>query len=182
MAEGECKALSLIFRIAALGLLVAAAVVKATESEVVGGDGGTESSSYSSVSYSQYNALRYFVAAGAISAVCSAVALYLFAVCAAAAVGSLPLVPFLDAAAQGFLFSAAGAAFAARDVVSRTGTAAGSWGSSGGEGSVCDVASAFCGRVTVAGAVCAFAAVSATVAALARDAGHGSSGGRRCEW
>jgi len=58
MAEGECKALSLIFRIAALGLLVAAAVVKATESEVVGGDGGTESSSYSSVSYSQYNALR----------------------------------------------------------------------------------------------------------------------------
>ena len=123
------------------------------------------------------------MAAGAISAVCSAAALYLFAVRADAAVASLPLVPALDAAAQGFLLSAAGAAFATRDVVGGTGTAAGSWGSSaGGGGSVCDAAGAFCGRVTVAETVCAFAAVSAAVAALARDAGDGSSGRRRSDW
>ncbi|XP_066339153.1 CASP-like protein 1U1 [Miscanthus floridulus] len=181
MAEEVYKALSLLFRIAALGLSVAAAVVMGTASQLVIIDGSPESSSYSA-SYSQYNALRYFVAAGAISAVCSAAALYLFAVRADAAVASLPLVPVLDAAAQGFLFSAAGAAFATRDVVGGTGTAAGSWGSNAGGGSVCDSAGAFCGRVIVAAAACAFAAVSAAVAALARDASDGTSGGRRCDW
>ncbi|CAD6252977.1 unnamed protein product [Miscanthus lutarioriparius] len=182
MADEVYKALSLLFRIAVLGLSVAAIVVMGTASQLVIVDGNPESSSYS-VSYSQYNALRYFVAAGAIAAVCSAAALYLFTVSADAAVVSVPLVPFLDAATQGFLFSAAGAAFATRDVVGGTGTAAGSWGSSaGGGGSVCDAAGAFCGRVTVAAAVCAFAAVSAAVAALARDEGDGSSGGRRSDW
>ncbi|OQU83941.1 hypothetical protein SORBI_3005G202200 [Sorghum bicolor] len=178
MAEEVWKALSLLFRIAALGLSLAAAIVMATASQlVIGGGGGHESSSYS-VSFGQYNALRYFVAAGAISAVCSAAALYLFAVRAdfTVVVVSLPLVPVLDAAAQGFLFSAAGAAFATRDVVGG--------GTSAGRGSsVCDAAGAFCGRVTVAAAVCAFAAVSVATAALAsRDAGGGSSEGRRFEW
>ncbi|KAJ1276622.1 hypothetical protein BS78_05G228200 [Paspalum vaginatum] len=181
MADGEVKAVSLLFRIASLSLSVAAAVVMGTASEVViVAAGGGRPSSYS-VSYSQYNALTYFVAAGAISAVCSAVALYLFAVRAAAtaAIGSLPLVPLLDAAAQAFLFSAAGAVFAARGAV---GSAAGPWGSGGGRGAgLCDAAAAFCGRVSVAAAICASAAVAVAVASLAKDARRGS-GGRCCDW
>jgi hypothetical protein len=114
---------------------------------------------------------RYFVAAGAISAICSAAALYLFAVRADAAVASQPLVSILDAVAQGFLFSAAGAALAGRDVLG------GPSGSSAGGGRVCDVAGTFCGRVTVAAAVCAFAAVSAAVTALTRDAGEAAQEG-----
>ena len=131
-------------------------------------------------------ACRYFVAAGAISAVCSAAALYLCAVrsAAAATIGSLPLVPLLDAAAQGLLFSAAGAAFAARGVV---GTAAGPWGSSGGDaggggGSVCDAAGAFCGKVSVAAGVGACAAVVVAVAAMARDARRRGSSEGPCDW
>ena len=57
MAEEVYKALSLLFRIAALGLSVAAAVVMGTASQLVIIDGSPESSSYST-SYSQYNALR----------------------------------------------------------------------------------------------------------------------------
>ena len=133
-------------------------------------------------------ACRYFVAAGAISAVCSAAALYLCAVrsAAAATIGSLPLVPLLDAAAQGLLFSAAGAAFAARGVV---GTAAGPWGGGGGDaggggggGSVCDAAGAFCGKVSVAAGVGACAAVAVAVAAMARDARRRGSSEGPCDW
>ncbi|XP_025815464.1 CASP-like protein 1U1 [Panicum hallii] len=132
------------------------------------------------------SACRYFVVAGAISAVCSAAALYLCAVRAAAAIGSLQLqlVPLLDAAAQGLLFSAAGTAFAARGVV---GGAAGPWGSSGvdvggGGGSMCDAAGAFCGKVSVAAGVGACAAVAVAVAALARDARRRGSSGGSCDW
>lgn len=58
--EGEWKALGLVFRIAALGLSVAAAVVMGTASQLVIVDGrAPESLSSYSVSYSQYNALRY---------------------------------------------------------------------------------------------------------------------------
>ncbi|CAD6255932.1 unnamed protein product [Miscanthus lutarioriparius] len=139
MAEEVYKALSLLFRVAALGLSVAAAVVMGTASQLVIVDGSPESSSYFRL-----------------------------------------LQPVQRS--KGFLFSAAGAAFATRDVVGGTGTAAGSWGSNAGGGSVCDSAGAFCGRVIVAAAACAFAAVSAAVAALARDASDGTSGGRRCDW
>ncbi|OEL17963.1 hypothetical protein BAE44_0021017 [Dichanthelium oligosanthes] len=184
MADGESKAVSLLFRIAALVLSVAAAALMGTASQLVIVDGDQGPFSYA-VSYSHYNALTYFVAAGAISAVCSAAALYLCAVraAAAAAIGPLPLVPLLDAATQALLFSAAGAAFAARGVV---GSAAGPWGSSAGEGgggSVCDAAGAFCGKVSVAAAVGAFAAVAVAVASLARDTRRGSSsGGSCCDW
>ena len=58
MADEVYKALSLLFRIALLGLSVAAIVVMGTASQLVIVDGNPESSSYS-VSYSQYNALRY---------------------------------------------------------------------------------------------------------------------------
>ncbi|CAL4986209.1 unnamed protein product [Urochloa decumbens] len=165
MADGEGKAVSLVLRIVALCLSVAAAAVMGTASQLVIVDDDRGSSSYA-VSYTQYNVLKYFVAAGAISAVCSAAALYQFAVHAAAAFCSLPLVPLLDAAAQGLLFSAAGAAFAAR----------GDWG-----GGVCDAAGAFCWKVSAASGVGAIAAVSVAVAALAGDTprrrGGGGSGG-----
>ncbi|PUZ45671.1 hypothetical protein GQ55_8G243700 [Panicum hallii var. hallii] len=185
MADGEAgKAVSLLFRIAALVLSVAAAVVMGTASQLVVGGGDRGAPSSYAVSCSQYNALKYFVVAGAISAVCSAAALYLCAVRAAAAIGSLPLVPLLDAAAQGLLFSAAGAAIAERGVVAG---AAGPWGSSGvdvggGGGSVCDAAGAFCGKVSVAAGVGACAAVAVAVAALARDARRRGSSGGSCDW
>ncbi|CAN6381937.1 unnamed protein product [Urochloa humidicola] len=169
MADSDGKAVSLLLRIIALCLSVAAAAVMGTASQLVIDDGDRGPSSYA-VSYTQYNALKYFVAAGAIAAVCSAAALYLFAVRPAAAFCSLPMVPFLDAAAQGLLFSAAGAAFAAR----------GDWGGGG----VCDAAAAFCGKVSVAAGVGATAAVAVAVAALAGDArrrrGCGGSGGSSC--
>ncbi|CAO2038820.1 unnamed protein product [Urochloa humidicola] len=152
MANGECKVVSLLLRIAALALSVAAAAVMGTASQlVIVDDGNRESSSYA-ILYTQFNALKYFVAAGAIAAVCSAAALYLLAVRAAAAFCSCSLVPLLDAAAQGLLFSAAGVAFAAR----------GDWGGGG----VCDTAGTFCGKVSVG----AIAAVAVAVAALDSDA------------
>ncbi|KAL6629291.1 hypothetical protein ACP70R_029056 [Stipagrostis hirtigluma subsp. patula] len=172
-AEGA-KAVSLVCRIVAVALSVAAAAVMGTASQWVavdGGGGGSSSSSYV-VSYRHYKALVYFVAAGAISAVCSAVALYVSAVHgkpAGAGAGAM-FVAVLDTVAQGLLFSAAGAAFAARGVLA--GDAAGPWGS----GSVCDIAGAFCGRVSTAAAAGAFAAVTVAVAALAKDA-RGSLGG-----
>ncbi|CAL4979067.1 unnamed protein product [Urochloa decumbens] len=169
MADGEGKAVSLVLRIVALCLSVAAAAVMGTASQLVIVDDGDRGLSSYTVSYSQYNALKYFVAAGAIAAVCSAAALYLFAVRAAAAFCSLTLVPLLDAAAQGLLFSAAGAAFAAR----------GDWG-----GGVCDAAAAFCWKVSIAARVGAIAAVAAAVAALAGGApqrrGCGSGSGGSC--
>ncbi|XP_062183043.1 CASP-like protein 1U1 [Phragmites australis] len=167
MAEG--KAVSLVFRIAAVVLSVAAAVVMGTASQLIVVGGGRGSSSSYVVSYSHYNALVYFVAAGAISAVCSALALYTSAV-REATIGSLPLVPLLDAIAQALLFSAAGAAFAARGVV---GVAAGPWGS---PGSVCDAAGAFCGRVSTAAAIGVFAAAAVAVAALTSKDARRSSG------
>ncbi|CAL4990302.1 unnamed protein product [Urochloa decumbens] len=170
MADGEGKAVSLVLRIVALCLSVAAAAVMGTASQLVIVDDGDRGLSTYTVSYSQYNALKYFVASGAIAAVCSAAALYLFAVRAsAAAFCSLPLVTLLDAAAQGLLFSAAGAAFAAR----------GAWG-----GGVCDAAAAFCWKVSIAAGVGAIAAVAAAVAALAGGApqrrGCGSGSGGSC--
>ncbi|CAO2149961.1 unnamed protein product [Urochloa humidicola] len=163
MTDGKCKAVSLILRIIALALSVAAAAVMGTASQlvIVDVDGDRGSSRYT-VSYTQYNALKFFVAAGAIAAVCSAAALYLFAVRAAVAFFSLSVVPLLDAAAQGLLFSAAGAAFTAR----------GDWGGGG----VCDAAAAFCGKVSVAAGVGAIAAVAVAVAALAGDARRRRSG------
>ncbi|XP_062197875.1 CASP-like protein 1U1 [Phragmites australis] len=80
MAEVEgAEAVGLVFRIAALALSVAAAVVMGTASQLVVVDGGRGPSSYV-VSYSHYSALVYFVVAGVVSAICSAVALYLSAV------------------------------------------------------------------------------------------------------
>jgi len=123
MADGEAgKAVCLLFRIAALVLSVAAAVVMGTASQLVVVDGDRRATPSRTVSTTLSSkrlpsslphahtrclralrlvrrACRYFVAAHAISAVCSAVALYLCAVRAAAAIGSLPLVPLLDAAA-----------------------------------------------------------------------------------
>nr|CAB3490457.1 unnamed protein product [Digitaria exilis] len=186
MGDGECtKAVSLLFRIAALGLSVAAAVVMATATQlvIVGGDRGSSSTSSYTISYSHYSALTYFVAATAISAVCTAAALYLYGVRAAAGNGWLPVMTLMDAAAQGFLFSAAGAAFAARGVIG--GGVAAPWGGSGTAiDSVCDAAGAFCGKVSVAAAVCALAAVAVAVAALAGDARRGSSSSRGscCDW
>src|SRR6266508_3878367 len=84
--------------------------------------------------------------------------------------GGGALVPLLDAVAQGFLFSAAGAAFAARGLVGDA--AAGPVGSGGG--GVCDVAGEFCGRVSTAAAVGAFAALAVAVAALASRDGRRS--------
>lgn len=60
MAGGDgSKALSILLRIAALCLSVAAAVVMGTASDqVMDADGGRRSSTYYAVSYSQYNALK----------------------------------------------------------------------------------------------------------------------------
>ena len=59
MADGEAgKAVSLLFRIAALVLSVAAAVVMGTASQLVVVDGDRGAPSSYAVSYSQYNALK----------------------------------------------------------------------------------------------------------------------------
>ncbi|TVU23804.1 hypothetical protein EJB05_26186, partial [Eragrostis curvula] len=151
------KALTIIFRIAALALSVAAAVVMGTASQLAVADGGRghDWSSYT-VSYSDYKALVYFVAASAFAAVCSAAGLFLVAVNRKAGA----VVAVIDVLAQGFLFSGAGAAFATRGVVG-----------------VCDAAGAFCGKVAVAAVLGAFAAVAVALAALAsKDGGRSLRG------
>ncbi|KAK1647976.1 hypothetical protein QYE76_065781 [Lolium multiflorum] len=141
------KAASLAFRIVALALSVAAAVAMGTANQLM----------VVSYNYKHYSALVYFVAGSAISAVCGALALFLFVYRGG---GSLT-VSLLDTTVQAILFSASGAALATRDCFSagadalrdRTGTAA-------------------------ALGVCAAAAVS--VAALTRDKHRNWSGHRSC--
>uniref|UniRef100_A0A453M2F2 CASP-like protein n=1 Tax=Aegilops tauschii subsp. strangulata TaxID=200361 RepID=A0A453M2F2_AEGTS len=109
-------------------------------------------------------ARSYFVVGSVISAVCSALALYLFVVHGG---GGSIAVSLLDAAAQALLFSASGAALAARGCFA------------GGAG-------AFRGRVGIAAAVGACAAAAVLVAALAGNApsrgrGGGAAGGSGCK-
>ncbi|KAE8810559.1 CASP-like protein 1U1 [Hordeum vulgare] len=133
---GGAKAASLALRIVALALSVAAAVVMG-----------------SVVSYN--SALVYFVVGSVVSAVCSALALYLFVVHGG---GGSIAVSLLDAAAQGLLFSASGAALAAR-------------------GCFAGAADAFRGRVGIAAGVGACAAAAVLVAALAGNAPRARGGG-----
>ncbi|XP_048532194.1 CASP-like protein 1U1 [Triticum urartu] len=124
MAEmSGAKAASLALRIVALALSVGAAVVMG-----------------SVVSYNS--------ALVVVSAVCSALALYLFVVHGG---GGSIVVSLLDAAAQALLFSASGAALAAR-------------------GCFAGGADAFRGRVGIAAAVGTCAAAAVLVAALAGNA------------
>ncbi|KAK3120646.1 hypothetical protein QOZ80_9AG0691440 [Eleusine coracana subsp. coracana] len=160
--KGGAKAVTIVFRIAALILAVAATVVMGTASQLVVDDGGGRKWSSFVVSYNQYSSLVYFVAAGTIAAVCAAAGLFLTAVNANKHAGAL--VPLLDAIAQAFLFSAAGAAFAARGNASPADI-------TGSGGSVCGAAGAFCGRVAVAAAAGTLAAVAVTIAALASRGG-----------
>ncbi|KAM0913856.1 hypothetical protein ACQ4PT_011883 [Festuca glaucescens] len=116
------KAVSLVFRIVALALSVAAAVVMGTTSQLIIINSGRGTV----VSYSDYSALVYFVVGSVISVFCGARALYLFVHRGG---GSLA-VSLLDTAALAILFSASGAAlvFAAPLLPGtftwRTGTAA----------------------------------------------------------
>lgn len=125
--------------------------------------------------------------ANVISAVCSALALYLFVVYKA----SSSLVSLLDVLTQGLLFSAAAAAFVVR------GLAAWSWHADDGADaagppwgiSVCDVAGAFCWKLSTAATICACAAVAVSVAVLTKDArgsvcfsyGEGGGSGGSCK-
>uniref|UniRef100_A0ACD5X1I2 Uncharacterized protein n=1 Tax=Avena sativa TaxID=4498 RepID=A0ACD5X1I2_AVESA len=138
------KAVSLGLRIVAVALSVAAAVVMGTASEMI-----VDSGMVRVVSYKDYSALVYLVVGSVISAVCAALALYLFVQGGSSGAGSLA-VPLLDAAVQAILFSASGAALATR-------------------GCFVGGADALRGRTGTAAAlgVCAAAAVS--VAALTRD-------------
>ncbi|XP_037431571.1 CASP-like protein 1U1 [Triticum dicoccoides] len=146
MAEmSGAKAGSLALRIVALALSVGAAVVMG-----------------SVVSYN--SALVYFVVGSVVSAVCSALALYLFVVHGG---GGSIAVALLDAAAQALLFSAFSAALAAR-------------------GCFASGANAFRGRAGIAAAVGACAAAAVLVAALAGNApsrarGGGAAGGSGCK-
>ncbi|VAI23270.1 hypothetical protein VPH35_086002 [Triticum aestivum] len=146
MAEmSGAKAGSLALRIVVLALSVGAAVVMG-----------------SVVSYN--SALVYFVVGSVVSAVCSALALYLFVVHGG---GGSIAVALLDAAAQALLFSAFSAALAAR-------------------GCFASGADAFRGRAGIAAAVGACAAAAVLVAALAGNApsrarGGGAAGGSSCK-
>ncbi|XP_040385092.1 CASP-like protein 1U1 [Oryza brachyantha] len=154
------RAVSLFFRIAVVGLSVAAAVVMATASQVFPyGEVG--------VSYTRYSAFVYFVVATVASAVCSAAALYL------SVFKRNWVVTLLDVVTMGLLFSAAGAVFAVRrmaplylGVAGANVDVAGQWVNGG----FCQFAGAFCWRVTTSATICAFAAGAVSVAVLTKDA------------
>ncbi|CAM0874081.1 unnamed protein product [Alopecurus aequalis] len=151
MAKMEgAKAVSLAFRIVALGLSVAAAVVMGTASQLITNSGRGNNV----VSSGDYSALVYFVVGSAISAVFVALALYLFVHGSGSGTGSL-VVSLLDAAAQAILFSASGAALAAH-------------------GCFVSGADAFRGRTDTAAAIGVCAAAAVSVAALTRDAQSGA--------
>ncbi|KAM0913857.1 hypothetical protein ACQ4PT_011884 [Festuca glaucescens] len=138
------KAASLAFRIVALALSVAAAVVMGTANQLMVDSG--RSRGVVSYNYKHYSALVYFVAGSAISVVCGALALFLFVYRGG---GSLT-VSLLDTAVQAILFSASGAALAARDCFT------------GGT-------DALRGRTGTAAAIGVCAAAAVSVAALTRD-------------
>ncbi|BAT15070.1 cASP-like protein 1U1 [Oryza sativa Japonica Group] len=163
--DGAARAVSLFFRIAVVGLSVAAAVVMATASQAFPFNYG------GAVSYTKYPAFVYFVVAAVVSAVCSAAALYLSVVREAAAGWAVAL---LDVVTMGLLFSAAGAVFAVRRMaplylgVAGADTVAGRWVN----GEFCHAAGAFCWRVTTSAIICAFAAAAVSVAVLTKGARH----------
>ncbi|KAF0897383.1 hypothetical protein E2562_036772 [Oryza meyeriana var. granulata] len=155
------RAVSLFFRIAVVGLSVAAAVVMATANQVF-------PFNYGAVSYTKYSAFVYFVVATVVSAVCSAAALYL------SVFKATPhwVVTLLDVVTMGLLFSAAGAVFAVRSMLplylgveGADVDVAGRWVNGG----FCQVAGAFCWRVTTSATICAFAAAAVAVAVLTKD-------------
>ncbi|KAK1647975.1 hypothetical protein QYE76_065780 [Lolium multiflorum] len=155
------KAVSLAFRIVALALSVAAAVVMGTASQLIIINSGRGTV----VSYSDYSALVYFVVGSVISVVCGALALYLFVVHRGG--GSLA-VSLLDTAALAVLFSASGAALASRRCF-------------------VDGADTFSWRTGTAAAIGVCAAAAVWVAALTRETprggfslGMGSGGGGSC--
>ncbi|CAM0874080.1 unnamed protein product [Alopecurus aequalis] len=139
------KAVSLAFRIVALALSVAAAVVMGTASQVI-----IDSGRGRVVSYSDYSALVYFVVGSVISVVCGALALYLFVHRA----GSSLAISLLDTAAQAILFSASGAALSSRRCL-------------------IDGADTFLGKTGTAAAIGVCAAAAVSVAALTTDAPRG---------
>uniref|UniRef100_A0A0D9XUT4 CASP-like protein n=1 Tax=Leersia perrieri TaxID=77586 RepID=A0A0D9XUT4_9ORYZ len=162
------RAVSLFFRIAVLGLSVAAAVVMATANQVFPWN-------YGGVSYTKYSAFLYFVIATVVSAVCAAAALYL------SVFQCTPhwVVGILDVVTMGLLFSAAGAVFAVRrmaplyfGVAGADNNAAGRWLN----GEFCHVAGPFCWRVTMSAIICAFAAGAISIAVLTRDCSRHNRG------
>ncbi|XP_051229528.1 CASP-like protein 1U1 [Lolium perenne] len=151
------KAVSLAFRIVALALSVAAAVVMGTANQLIIINSGRGTV----VSYSDYSALVYFVVGSVISVFCGALALYLFVHRGG---GSLA-VSLLDTAALAILFSASGAALASRRCF-------------------VDGADTFSWRTGTAAAIGVCAAAAVWVAALTRETprgdfslGMGSGGG-----
>uniref|UniRef100_A0A0E0MHQ3 CASP-like protein n=1 Tax=Oryza punctata TaxID=4537 RepID=A0A0E0MHQ3_ORYPU len=164
MMDGVARAVSLFFRIAVVGLSVAAAVVMATANQAFPFNYG------GAVSYTKYPAFVYFVVATVVSAVCSAAALYL------SVFKATPewAVALLDVMTMGLLFSAAGAVFAVRRMaplylgVAGADTVAGRWVN----GEFCHLAGAFCWRVTTSAIICGFAAGAVSVAVLTKGARH----------
>ncbi|KAG8090468.1 hypothetical protein GUJ93_ZPchr0011g28353 [Zizania palustris] len=160
------RAVSIFFRIAELGLSVAAAAVMGTANQAFPWD--------FAVSFTKYNVFVYFVVATVVAAVCSAAALYL------SVFKATPrwVVTLLDIVTLGLLFSAAGAVFAVRALAPTyfavEGTAIASHFA---KGAFCHVADAFCWRVTTSATICAFAAGAASIAVLAKDAR--SAGGKQ---
>ncbi|CAN6373317.1 unnamed protein product [Urochloa humidicola] len=173
---------SLVFRIAGMGLAVAAAAVMASASQcTIYADYGLARPR--TVTYTDFPPFVYLVAASSVAAVMEAVAVFL-AVCndggKAGKKARAVLMPVIAAVAPALLYTAAGAAFAA------------GWDiyyymePSGRRFSVCasSVGSRFCAQVHVSMWLSLGAAVAVTVAewAAATARGHhgGGGGGGSC--
>ena len=167
---------SLVFRIAGMGLAVAAAAVMATASEC------TVYADYygarpRTVTYRDFPAFAYLVAAASIAAALEAVAIFL-CVCGRKGAGrkaGAVLAPLLAATAPALLYTSAGAAFApGRDIYYYVEP-------SGRRLSVCasSVGSRFCAQVHVSMWLSLGAAVAVSLAewAAAASGCHGGGGG-----
>ncbi|KAM0842069.1 hypothetical protein ACQ4PT_058602 [Festuca glaucescens] len=176
--SGGSNAASLALRIATVALSVASTVMMASASTA-----GSPALA-SNVSYSDYNSLRYSLAANVVSAALQAVAVYLITTKVRGgsweheAKAANSLAQLVDTAAQVLLYSSSAMSFAVDD-----------FGSCGRRfNGVCKTAEEFCRRVHVSGAISIAAAVALSVSLYIEDVpfsvsldGDGCKSGAGCE-
>ncbi|RCV18959.1 hypothetical protein SETIT_3G345100v2 [Setaria italica] len=160
---GASEAVSLVFRIATVGLSLASAIMTAASTQCVYRDDGVPAGT---VSYGDYASFKYSALADLLSAVLQGVAIYLEATRKDRAARAVELI---DKLVQALTSSSAALLLAVDDI-----TSCGGGGGPGGQrqrgGGLCSQAGAFCGRVRVSSVLSVAATVSISGSVYIRHA------------
>ncbi|PVH63006.1 hypothetical protein PAHAL_3G451700 [Panicum hallii] len=163
---GASEAISLVLRIATVGLSLASAIMTAASTQCVLRDNGVAAGA---VSYGDYYSFKYSALADLLSAVLQGVAIYLEATRKGKAARAVELI---DKLAQALTSTSGALLLAVDDITSCGGPPRG--GGTGGRrqrgGGLCGQAGAFCGRFRVSSALSVAASVSVSASVYTRHA------------